>query len=367
MFSLRSSQLALVCVPLRHCRLALAAAIGSLLSLALLLLLLWPPAATVARLPGAPYAVTVDAATHRILLTTIVADEVLALDGPSATILGRVAITAGHLGAVAIDPGSGQVYVATTLSQLLVLAGTSAAPLATITLDQRPVALAVNRVTGRVYVATRAVSSTTAPDTLVVLDDVRQQILAERAIGAGPLRVAVDPSINHVYVTDDASDTLMVLDGTSNALLATLPLGHGHHELAVNARTGLVYVSNGEDRSLSVLDGPHRRRLAAVPMADMPGAVAVNERTGSVYVAAGGAIALLDGATNRPLASVPVGPHPAGLAVDAARDRVYVTDPADGAVWLLEHGRFGHPSARLIAHADQPDPSPTEQEHGCGC
>lgn len=352
-----------------RCRPAVATALLCLLSVAALFALLRAPAVTALplTLPGMPLGLAVDSATHDAILTTEADNGVLSIYETSAPKLGGVVFPDGYGTAVAVDPVAGYVYVASTLSQIVVFASPLSAPLATIDLDQqdqKPVGLAVNPATGRVFVTTQYLGRTVMPGDLVVIDGRRDTVVRALPFGPGPLRVAVDPTANRVYVTDDENNTLTVLDGATNAMLGTLPLAGGGHELAVNARTGRVYVSNSADHSVSVLDGPNLQLLTTVPIAGSAGAVGVNESLDRVYVVTDkGTVAVLDGETGRQLRSVKVGEQPTGLAVDAASDRIYVTDPIHGTVWLLLDRRFGHPSVRLVARvvptADSLDADPS--------
>ena len=361
MSRLLACRLAFLCLPILRCRPCQATMLLGLLSLVPASLVLRAPAGSPPlELPGVPMGLAVDAAAHSVVLTTVATDTALAIDSSGTIVLGAVSFGDGLGTAMAVDPGSGYIYVASAASRLVVLASPISTPHATIDLDpsQAPVALAVNPVTGRVYAATLHTGRDTTGD-LVVMDGPRYTILAELPLGHGSLRVAVDPATNRVFVTDDGSNTLTMLDGATNALLGTLPLDQGHHELAVNGHTGRVYVTDDADHNIAVLDGTHGLVLDTVPVAGDPGAVAVNEWTDRVYVATdAGNVTVLDGKTNRLLATVPVGPYPARLAVDASSSRVYVTDTIDSTVWLLQDRRFGRPTAHLIARMDKPSASP---------
>lgn len=347
------SRLVLACRPLVHSPVPVIAALLLVASLALLPVALRtsPPAATVAGLPGTPIGVAVSAPTHQVVLSTYGGNWVLGLDGSAGQGLGPVALGGGSSAAVAVNRRTGHVYIANTLG-VAVLADPSAAAPTRIALDQLPVTVAVNPTLNRVYVTTHATGGSTAADELVVLDGHRDAILTRLPMGPGPLQVAVDTVSNHVYVADAGSDRLSVLDGTSLAPLATLPLGHGPHALGVNISTGRVYVGNGADQTVSVLDGAHPHPVGTVAVPGSPVAVGVNERTNRIYVAhRSGMVSVLHGATHRLLASLRLGQEAAGLAVDAESNRVYVTDPQDGAVWLLEDRRFGRLTSRLFASA----------------
>jgi YVTN family beta-propeller protein len=299
-----------------------------------------------------PVAVAVDSARQRFYLSMFASQEILAVDESSRRPLAVISV-AGLPSCLAVNPATGHVY-ACVPNGVAVLAGATDTVLGTVVLGRKPLAIAVDPVTNRVYVTAEAVWGIRSHDSLTVLDGFADTVVREIPVGLDPLGVAVNPRTNRIYVANAASGTVTVLDGTVDAVRATVPVGRSPFQLDVNPATNRVYVARREVPSLTVLDGGRDAVVAAVPMSEVPVLVAVNTRTNRVYVAGtAGDVSVLDGATNRVIATLAVRYEPTGLAVDPSRNRVYATTALWDAVWLIQDGRFGLPAARLVAASSQ--------------
>ncbi len=106
-------------------------------------------------------------------------------------------------------------------------------------------------------------------------------ILATAPVGNGPYGIAVNPTTNRVYVTNDGDNTVSVLDGSTNSVIATVPVGLCPQQVAVNPTTNRVYVSNAYDNTVSVIDGNANKVLSTVTVGNYPYGVAVNPTTQS--------------------------------------------------------------------------------------
>ena len=65
-------------------------------------------------------------------------------------------------------------------------------------------------------------------------------------VGAGPVAVAVNPVTNRIYVANDLGNSVTVIDGATipPAAVATVPVGLFPSAIAVNPVTNKVYVAN---------------------------------------------------------------------------------------------------------------------------
>jgi YVTN family beta-propeller protein len=63
-------------------------------------------------------------------------------------------------------------------------------------------------------------------------------------IGGEPMGVAVDPSVNRIYVANLAANTVSIIDGPSSTVAQVVPVGLHPWGVAVNPSTHLVYVTN---------------------------------------------------------------------------------------------------------------------------
>ncbi len=65
------------------------------------------------------------------------------------------------------------------------------------------------------------------------------------ATGSGPIAVAVNPVTNKIYVANADSNDVTVIDGTHN-LTKTVAAGSIPEAVAVNPATNKIYVANNE-------------------------------------------------------------------------------------------------------------------------
>jgi RHS repeat-associated protein len=180
--------------------------------------------------------------------------------------------------------------------------------------------LAVNPSTNRIYVTNNS------SDNVSVIDGATNTVVATVPVGDAPVGVAVNPSTNRIYVANYDDDTVTVIDGATNAVVATVPVGVEPYGAGVNPTTDRTYVANYGSRSVSVIDGGTNAVVATVPVADLPGDLAVNPSTNRIYVAEhwGDNVWVIDGGTNTVVATVPVGDRPGDMAVNPTANRIYV-------------------------------------------
>lgn len=151
--------------------------------------------------------------------------------------------------------------------------------------------------------------------------------LGDPYMGRSPTGIAVNRTTGRVYVANTASGTVTVLDGSTNAPIASVPFGTGVTNLAVNATTNRVYVVLSTDQ-LAVIDGATYRAIGAVsfPPGSSARGVAVNEGANRIYVALddNNAVAVVDGGA---LTYTTIGgvQDARQIAVNEASGRFYVT------------------------------------------
>ena len=233
--------------------------------------------------------------------------------------------------------------------------------------DPRPVA--VNRVTGKIYVANRGQQSFS----LSVIDGATLAVRKTIALGIGPVDVAVNPRTNRIYVSNLSQHLIHVVDGAADELLEPIPIGPGALGLAVDETTNTLYVAlcnrsappfvNGlgavvddgvqrqilpvvpidplgidsqdvavdpvGDRiyvvnqgnvgagpaSLTVFHRPSRARLATVPLPSAARSLALNADAGEVYVTAdSGVVHVVDTVSLTRTGSIPTGKGPWSIA-----------------------------------------------------
>jgi YVTN family beta-propeller protein len=217
---------------------------------------------------------------------------------------------------------------------------------ATVTAGTSPIAVALNTVTNKVYIA-----DDTANGAVTVIDGATNSTEFV-AVGANPDAIAVDEKTNKIYVANnDATGTVTVIDGATNAI-TTVDVGVSPSVIAVDSVTNKIYVSTNaaitsnfgtENGAVAVIDGATN----AVTIVGAPdaGAIGINTVTDKIYVANkndNGGMTVIDGATNIPT-GVGANFTATDVEADSVTDKIYVAGQIYG-VSVLD-GTAANPNA----------------------
>jgi YVTN family beta-propeller protein len=162
---------------------------------------------------------------------------------------------------------------------------------------------------------------------------------AQTTIPAGntPVAVAINTVTNKVYVANEFSDNVTIIDGSNNTT-RTVAVCRRPQYIAVNSKTNKVFVNCGTDSSLAVIDGATLAVTATLPIGSN-GPIAVDEAFNKVYVVRAGGndeVTFVDGATNTWYSIATDGYWPLNQALDSAGRRLYVTAYASGEVRAVD-------------------------------
>jgi DNA-binding beta-propeller fold protein YncE len=188
--------------------------------------------------------------------------------------------------------------------------------------------------------------SSASVGTLLVIDRATFQVTHQVQVGHKPRSVAVNPVTGRIYVVNGGNESysVTVIDGGSLTPLVTIPLGQGPTHVAVNSRTNRIYVSNFGQGRIHVIDGDTHQVLSPILIGPGPQGLTVDESTNTVYVALSHRTAPLvnglgtiidDGVQRQMLPIVPiekVGIESLDVAVDAEADRLYVANQGNVSV-----------------------------------
>jgi YVTN family beta-propeller protein len=213
----------------------------------------------------------------------------------------------------------------------------SSSPSFTIPVGKQPAGIAANSMTNLVYVANFQDSTVSV---IHGSNDQRQEcsvcltVVATIPVGRLPVGVAVNPTSNLIYVTNNLDNTVSVINGKDNTVGTPITVGNHPYGVAINSRTNRIYITNSNDGTVSVINGTTNSVVATIPVGTTPQAVAVNSSTNDIFVANAGddTVSVIDGATNTVSGKAPVGHLPQGVAVNPITNRVYVTNSADNTV-----------------------------------
>jgi YVTN family beta-propeller protein len=147
---------------------------------------------------------------------------------------------------VTVNPFNNQVYVALSNGTVDVIDGHKETITTTTTVGGANAGIAVNWVTGNIFVT----NNNYGPSTVGVLDG-KGDVLANVSVGDTPYGVDVDLNTNLTFVANTIGGTLSVINGKTNAVTETLPVTGNF--VAVNPTTSKVYIT-GQTNSVTVLN-----------------------------------------------------------------------------------------------------------------
>ncbi len=233
--------------------------------------------------------------------------------------------------AVAVDALTGRVFVAESgAGTVRVLVATSGRLLRDVRVGRNPVALTVVPSTGRVFVANASGSD------MAVLDARSGALLRVTTLNGAPYQsLAVDDADRRV-IAISGNNTLNLLDAASGVLRASVSVGTVLTALAVDAPAHEVFAVDQGGNNLSVRDARSGAPLRVVHVSQLPWTVGVDEGRNRAYLAYGGSVSTLNARTGALIHTATVGQVPEALAVDAVTGRVFVANTTDGTVSVLD-------------------------------
>jgi YVTN family beta-propeller protein len=223
--------------------------------------------------------------------------------------------------AMAVNPITNRIYVANVNSSDITVVDGATDSAFQVSADSEPWAVAVNPTTNKIYVANYGSADIT------VIDGVTNGVTTV-SVGLHPCAVAVNPATNQVYVANQGDSNVTVIDGATNAT-RTIATGAEPSAVAVNAATNRIYVANynhANQGSVTIINGSTDSTTSA-GAGVAPIAVAVNPVTNRIYVAnyqSPNIVTVIDGATGDSVASVITGNQPHCIAVDPVANKIYV-------------------------------------------
>lgn len=175
-------------------------------------------------------------------------------ENPQATIIEGVneqisRIEAGnHPWAIAFNPETNKAYIVNSGGANVAVIDTTSYATRLVNTGQISCAVAVDSISGRVFVANYA------SNTVTVIDGENNSVVANVKVSPHPQATAVDSKDHKVYVASMHSGTTTVLDGIKNSVIGTIGTGKAPFAIAVNEKTHKA-VADGLDGELNVIDG----------------------------------------------------------------------------------------------------------------
>jgi YVTN family beta-propeller protein len=236
---------------------------------------------------------------------------------------------------VAIDPAAHNVYVVNhTSNTVSVLDPEALTVKKTIAVGTSPTAVAVNPPAGMAYVAN------SGSGTVSAITGTRSAV--NWTVGGTPGNVAVDSSLNEVYVTDTSGNRVVMLDATQGTVLATLTMPARPAAMALNIATHDLFVAcAGTSGSVVVIDGSTKQIIhtvnslpagaTTISVDPVTNVATLESPTANMHTAIDAAHGYA--VTEQPAAA---GANPVGSAFDPGEELFFQLDSGDGNIFFAD-------------------------------
>jgi YVTN family beta-propeller protein len=178
-------------------------------------------------------------------------------------------------------------------------------------------------------------------------------VVATVATGNTPVAICIDTVTDRIYVANYMDNSVTVINGTTNAT-ATIGIGAEPLGIAVNPATHIVYAADGSDNAVSVINGT-TNAVSSVNIGNQSWAVAVNPVTDKIYVLDNAGIAVINGTTNAVSAvgaaasSVDAGIAPYQIELNPATDMIYAVNSGGSDVTVINGATNAASNVAVVA------------------
>lgn len=245
---------------------------------------------------------------------------------------------------VAVNPMTKRIYVAhyrnaTGLAgAVTVIDGNTNTILTSLPFAAAPAGIGVNSATNKVYVAVTGLFPVSRPNgTLYVIDGATNQTRTSLSIAYNPTNLILNPVTNRVYISDFGNSIVQVVDGSLDTLLNPLTFDLPVNDSVIDTGANRLYANHPGSPSapftFSMVD------LATGSRAVADGtALGVNSQAGHVLVSSStGNVVVLDGSTLEP-ANLPILGTANRILVNEASNRVFLI--GNNMVTMLDGGTY---------------------------
>jgi len=205
---------------------------------------------------------------------------------------------------------------------------------ATISVGHNPVDVAVTPDGSAGYVANAGSNSVS------VIDTTQNNVVGTVGVGFSPVNIAIRPDGKRAYVANAGGNSVSVIDTSTKALTDTIPVGHNPVNVAVTPDGSTAYVVNAGSNSVTVFDTATNKVITAVTVGFVPVSIAIEPHGTRAYVANAGAnsVSVIDTRTYTVLTAVQVGHNPVKVAVTPDGSTVYVANAGSNSVSVIATG-----------------------------
>jgi len=153
-----------------------------------------------------------------------------------------------------------------------------------------------------------------------------------------PMRIALQPDGNQVWVGLDDSPFVAVIDTATNKLVRTVGVGAGLHNITFTADSAFAYVTNSAADTVSAINTRTLAKVADIPTGKTPVPAAYSASSRLVYVASlnGGNVTAIDPATQKVAATIPVARGVVALGFEPRGRYGFVVNQIDSNVTVFD-------------------------------
>jgi len=210
----------------------------------------------------------------------------------------------------------------------------------TVTVNGSPVGVAVNPTTNKVYITneeSRSVSEIDGKTHTLLLgphgDNLSRQNLYNRIIpkgfkvASGPSSIDVNPLTNKIYVGYGISNKISVFDSNNYHLIKNIAVEAGIKKIAINPSTNKIYIANQDAKDISVVDGDSDSLMVNIPIRGGPFDISIDP-FGNIYVTSRelNILSVIDSTTDRIISTVAIYSNSSSLSVNQLTHKVYVAN-----------------------------------------
>jgi len=223
-----------------------------------------------------PYVLAVNPVANTIFVSNTLSDVVTLIDGQTNA---TTTIKAGSADSIVVDSRRNRTYLAGWESTALTVLDSKPSIVAKIPLKgMHAWGTLSDQATGRVFV-TKAGGA----ELLIVEEDPGN--VSAVPTGAIPCAVALNPITGLVYVVNHGDDTVTAIDGANHRIIATIHVGKSPQGITVDSKSNRIYVTNVHGESVTVIDGARNVATKTFSVGKNPYALAIDENSGRLYVA----------------------------------------------------------------------------------
>ncbi len=150
--------------------------------------------------------------------------------------------------------------------------------------------------------------------------------------------LVADPSRARVYCATGYDAHVVVLDAIRDSIIARVPVGGYAQDLALNVAANLVYCLTQSNEAVAVVDGASLRVTRIIPVGGYPWVLFYHDVRNKLYCAnwSDNSITVIDCNMHEPVATIKLPTWPYALAHDSAADRLYCLDRSGSYVSVVD-------------------------------